>query len=70
METWGWILGLMLLGLGTGVAWAFFNTSVSKRGDALRQEDPAAARLHDAAFMQQANPAVLPMRDHAFDKPR
>ena len=41
-----------------------------KRGDALRKDDPTAAGVHDAAFMQMANPAVLPMRDRAFDKPK
>lgn len=70
METWGWILGAILLCTGAGVAWAFFNASVARRGDDLRKDDPMAAGVHDTAFMQRANPAALPMRDRSFDKPR
>jgi hypothetical protein len=65
-----WGLLLVMLGIGSGVAWAWFYSSVGKRGDRLRKEDPMAAGVHDTAFMQMANPAALPMRDHAFDKPK
>lgn len=70
MDTAVWVLGLVILGVGAGIAWAFFYASIGRRGDALRKDDPNAAAVHDAAFMQTANPAVLPMRDRAFDKPQ
>ena len=70
MNNWVWVLPLVLFGIGSGIAWAFFYASVGKRGDVLRKDDPTAAGVHDAAFMQMANPAVLPMRDRAFDKPK
>jgi hypothetical protein len=70
MQTAAWVLGLVILGVCAGIAWAFFYASIGRRGDALRKEDPTAAGVHDTAFMQMANPAALPMRDHAFDKPK